>query len=114
MTLEELIEADEEPGYRYEPARGVVEVSEIPAEDHCFILHLLHEMMGDHDCRHPDLIYRIARGGEIPLLIPGPGTVADHWGEPNPMRPPPRPIDRVDKKIAKPPEILLGIGPVIA
>ena len=30
MTLEEFREADEEPGYRYELARGVLEVTEVP------------------------------------------------------------------------------------
>ena len=34
MTLEEFREADEEPGYRYELARGVLEVTEVPNDPH--------------------------------------------------------------------------------
>ena len=30
MTLEEFLEAEETEGYRYELARGVLEVSEVP------------------------------------------------------------------------------------
>jgi hypothetical protein len=34
MTLEEFREAEEEQGYRYELARGVLEVSEVPNDPH--------------------------------------------------------------------------------
>ena len=34
MTLEEFLEAEEEPGYRYELARGVLEVTEVPNDPH--------------------------------------------------------------------------------
>ena len=34
MTLEEFSEAEEEDGYRYELARGVLEVTEVPNDPH--------------------------------------------------------------------------------
>ena len=34
MTLEEFRDAEEEPGYRYELARGVLEVTEVPNDPH--------------------------------------------------------------------------------
>ena len=34
MTLEEFTEAEVEEGYRYELARGVLEVTEVPNDDH--------------------------------------------------------------------------------
>ena len=34
MTIDEFLGAEEEPGYRYELARGVVEVTEVPNDPH--------------------------------------------------------------------------------
>ena len=34
LTLDEFLEADEEPGYRYELARGVLEVTIVPNDPH--------------------------------------------------------------------------------
>ena len=34
MTLEEYRDAEEEPGYRYELARGVLEVTQVPNDPH--------------------------------------------------------------------------------
>jgi hypothetical protein len=34
ITLEEFREAEEEPGYRYELARGVLTVGEVPGDEH--------------------------------------------------------------------------------
>ncbi len=38
MTLEEFMEAEVEEGYRYELARGVLEVSEVPNDPHGVIV----------------------------------------------------------------------------
>ena len=53
MTLEEFLEADEEPGYRYELARGVVEVTEVPNDPHGQVVSNLHGLA--HGCKmsHP-------------------------------------------------------------
>ena len=37
MTLDEFLDAEEEPGYRYELARGVLEVTEVPNDPHAKI-----------------------------------------------------------------------------
>jgi hypothetical protein len=42
MTLEEFHEAEEQPGYLYELSRGVLEVTQVPGEDHGQILDNLH------------------------------------------------------------------------
>ena len=43
MTLDEFREAEEEPGYRYELARGVLEVTEVPNDPHGQIVDNLRE-----------------------------------------------------------------------
>ena len=48
MTLEELREADEEPGYLDELARGVLEVTEVPRDAHGQIVHNLHTLVFHH------------------------------------------------------------------
>ena len=70
MTLEEFREADSEEGYRYELARGVLEVVEVPNDPHGQIvfnsqgaLHLYHRQC-------PGLIRRIGGGGEFRVWIP--------------------------------------------
>jgi len=70
MSLEDFMEAEEEPGYRYELARGVVDVSEIPADDHGMILDKLHEIISLYRQAATGLIRRIAHGSDIQLLIP--------------------------------------------
>lgn len=70
LTLDELIEAEEEPGYRYELARGVLEVTEIPADDHWQILDTLHEIVSRYRCDHPGTILRIGHGSEVRYVIP--------------------------------------------
>ena len=53
MTLDEFEEADFEEGYRYELARGVLEVSEIPGELHAVIVWALLRLIADYDRAHP-------------------------------------------------------------
>jgi len=38
MTVDEFRKAEEQPGYLYELARGVLEVTEVPGDDHGQIL----------------------------------------------------------------------------
>ena len=49
MTLDEFEEADLEEGFRYELARGVLEVSEIPGELHAVIVWFLLSQIADYD-----------------------------------------------------------------
>ena len=41
MTLDEFEDAEFEEGYRYELARGVLEVSEVPGEPHALIVWII-------------------------------------------------------------------------
>src|SRR3954467_6920664 len=71
MTLEEFREAEEEPGYRYELARGVLEVAEVPNDPHGQIVSNLHCIFVDYHRAHPGLIRRTGGAGEFRLWIPG-------------------------------------------
>ena len=88
MTLEEFREAEEQPGYLYELARGVLEVSEVPADDHGQIVHNLHEAMSEYNRQHPGRIRRIAHGSDLRLIIPElvsdrhPDLAIVFWGAP--------------------------------
>jgi Uma2 family endonuclease len=70
MTLEEFREAEEEPGYRYELARGVLEVTEVPNDPHGQIVSNLQSAFYRFKDQRPDLIRRIGGGGEFRLWVP--------------------------------------------
>ncbi len=70
MTLEEFQEAEEEPGYRYELARGVLEVTEVPNDPHGQIVSNIQLAFYRHKDRHPGVIRRIGGGGEFRLWVP--------------------------------------------
>ena len=59
LTLDEFREAEEEPGYRYELARGVLEVTEVRRRPHGQIVDNLHESVSRYRRRHPGLIRRV-------------------------------------------------------
>ncbi len=70
MTLEEFREAEEEEGYRYELARGVLEVSEVPNDPHGIVVCNLYRgvtRFGDH---HPGIILRYGGGNEFRFWLP--------------------------------------------
>jgi Uma2 family endonuclease len=71
MTVEEFREADEEEGFRYELARGVLEVTEVPNDPHGKVVDNLREAISGYRRRRPGLIFRIGGGGEFRLWIPG-------------------------------------------
>ncbi len=70
MTLEEFREAEGTPGHRYELARGVLEVTEVPGDPHWQILDNLHETLSRYRREHPGLIARLGHGSEIRFRIP--------------------------------------------
>jgi Uma2 family endonuclease len=74
MTLDEFRDAEEEPGYLYELARGVLDVTEVPGDDHGQILHNLHEALSLYLREHPGPILRFAHGSDVRLLIPELGS----------------------------------------
>jgi Uma2 family endonuclease len=71
MTLEEFHEAEEEPGYRYELARGVLEVTEVPNDPHGEIICNLYRAIARYDQAHPGAIHRYGGAGEFRLWIRG-------------------------------------------
>jgi Uma2 family endonuclease len=70
MTLEEFGEAEEQPGYLYELARGVLEVSEVPGDAHWQIVDNLHEAFSLYRRQHPGIISRIGHGSDVRFIIP--------------------------------------------
>ncbi len=70
MTLDEFREAEEEPGYRYELARGVLEVTEVPNDPHGQIVHNLNQAVSLYHRQHLGLILRIGGAAEFRLWVP--------------------------------------------
>jgi len=70
MTLEEFLEAEEEEGYRYELARGVLEVTEVPDDPHGQVVSNLQGAFHGYKSAHPGVIRRIGGGGEFRLWVP--------------------------------------------
>jgi Uma2 family endonuclease len=71
MTLEEFLEAEVEEGYRYELARGVLEVSEVPDDPHGVVVCNLYRAVGRYDAQRPRRLYRYGGGNEFQFLLPG-------------------------------------------
>ena len=71
MTLDEFFECEEEEGYRYELARGVLEVSEVPDDPHGYIVCNLAENVGVYRRAHPGRILRFGGGAEFRFWLPG-------------------------------------------
>jgi len=71
MSLDEFMEADAVEGYRYELARGVLEVVEVPREEHGEIVWALLRSIGRYDLEHPGVIHRAGGGSEFRLWMPG-------------------------------------------
>ncbi len=71
MSLDEFLEAEEEYGYRYELARGVLEVTEIPNDPHGVVVSYLYDRVAAYRRDHPGMIYRYGGGGEFRLWMPG-------------------------------------------
>jgi Uma2 family endonuclease len=71
MTLEEFLEADVLEGYRYELARGVLEVSEVPNEEpHGDVACNVYRAIGRYELHYPGRIRRWGGGNEFRLVIP--------------------------------------------
>src|SRR4051794_36233307 len=75
MTLEEFRDAEEEEGYRYELARGVLEVTEVPDDSHGQIVCNLYRALATFQQAHPGVIRRYGGAGEFRLWLPGMNSV---------------------------------------
>ena len=71
IALIEFLEADEEPGFRYELARGVLEVTEVPDDPHGQIEWNVLRALARYDESHPGLIARVGGSGSFRLWLPG-------------------------------------------
>jgi Uma2 family endonuclease len=70
MTLEEFREAEELDGYRYELARGVLEVTEVPNDPHGVVVANLYDAISRYRRDHPGVILRYGGGNEFRFLLP--------------------------------------------
>ncbi|HEV3167214.1 MAG TPA: Uma2 family endonuclease [Isosphaeraceae bacterium] len=71
MGLDEFITADFEEGWRYELARGVIQVVEIPGLPHGRMVGRLTQLFIVYLIAHPGVISYRAGGGECRLILPG-------------------------------------------
>ncbi len=71
MTLEEFYRADAEEGYRYELARGIVEVSDVSDEPHGMIWCELMRWIFDHRREHSKLIALAGGASMFRFWLPG-------------------------------------------
>jgi Uma2 family endonuclease len=70
MSLEEFMEAEVEEGYRYELARGVLEVTQVPRDSHGEIVWIILRFIAAYDLAHPHTIRRAGGGSEFRLWLP--------------------------------------------
>ena len=70
MSLEEFREAEQEKGYRYELARGVLEVTYVPDQPHGLIVWALLRLISAFDTKHPGKVFRAGGASEFRLWLP--------------------------------------------
>ena len=70
MTLEEFLEAEVEEGYRYELARGVLEVTQGPNDPHLQVVANLYVAIGQYSRTHPGVVLRFGGGAEFQFVVP--------------------------------------------
>jgi Uma2 family endonuclease len=70
MTLNEFLDAEEEEGYRYELARGVLEATHVPNDPHGLVVWNLLAAIAIYSRAHPGVIYRAGGGAEFRLWLP--------------------------------------------
>ncbi len=74
MTLDEFMECEVEEGCRYELARGVLEVTEVPNDPHGQAVSNLYRAIGRFIERRPGIIRRFGGGSEFRIWLPGAAT----------------------------------------
>jgi Uma2 family endonuclease len=70
LALAEFEEAYFEQGYRYELARGTLEVTQIPDEIHAVIVWFILRAVAHYDREHPGVIHRAGGGSEFRFRLP--------------------------------------------
>ncbi len=71
MTLQGFLEAEEDDGYRYELARGVLEVTEVPNDPHGDVVSNLYSSIAGYKLANPGSIRRYGGGNEFRFWLPG-------------------------------------------
>jgi Uma2 family endonuclease len=72
LSLREYLDAETEDGFRYELARGVLEVTQVPGEfPHGLIVYFLTRALARYDEQNPGAILRFGGAGEYHLSLPG-------------------------------------------
>jgi len=71
MTFEEFLEAEEVEGYRYELARGVLEVNQVPNDPHRKVVTNLYDSVSQYRRTHPGVVSGYGGSGEFQFLLPG-------------------------------------------
>ena len=71
MTLDEFRDAEEEPGYRYELARGVLEVIHLPKTPHRRVVSNLFDLAANYKREHPGVIDYYGGGTEVRIWKAG-------------------------------------------
>jgi Uma2 family endonuclease len=71
LTLEEFREAEETPGYRYELARGVLEVTHVPNDPHGDVEWRILRAIAEYDRQHPGIVHRCGGAASFRLWLPG-------------------------------------------
>ena len=70
MTLEEFLDADVVEGYRYELARGVLEVNQVANDPHGQVVCNLYDAVARYRREHPGIIWRYGGGNEFQFVLP--------------------------------------------
>lgn len=70
LTMQEFLDAEEQGGYRYELARGVLEVTQIPSDWHAAIVWLLLDRISQYGRAHPGAFRYAGSGGDFRFWMP--------------------------------------------
>jgi Uma2 family endonuclease len=70
LTLDEYLDAEVEEGYRYELARGVLEVTNVPRDSHGEIIWRIYCALAFYAGAHPNLLRRAGGGNEYQFVVP--------------------------------------------
>jgi Uma2 family endonuclease len=71
MTLDEFFEAEAEEGPRYELARGVLQVEDIPDDAHGLVVCHLYQALANHRGKSSSPVLRFGGGAEFRFWLPG-------------------------------------------
>ena len=70
MSLDDFLDTEADPAYRYELARGVLEVTNVPDDPHGELVCVLYCALAAYRQVHPGIIHRFGGAGEFQLILP--------------------------------------------